>query len=324
MKALVLDAFGKYPELKEADQPLAKADQVVLRVKATGLNRRDFYITQGMYPGVSFPVILGSDVCAEHEGKDVIVNPNINWGEREEVQAEDYHILGMPSNGGMAEYVAVGRDRIHPKPEHLSVEQAAALPLGGLTAYRAVFTKGNLKKGEKILINGIGGGVATLAFQYALAIGAEVYVTSSSSEKLAAAMELGAKGSANYTEENWHKQLAKDSGGFDLIIDSAGGKGFANLAKLCRPAARIVFYGGTRGKIEGLSPQILFWRQVSIHGSTMGSDKDFEAMLDFVKRHKIVPIVDAVYEMEDADQAFESMKQSTQMGKIVLRISSDA
>ena len=149
-------------------------------------------------------------------------------------------------------------------------------------------------------------------------------MTSSSSEKLAAAMKLGAKGSANYTEENWHKQLAKDSGGFDLLIDSAGGKGFANLAKLCRPAARIVFYGGTRGKIEGLSPQILFWRQVSIHGSTMGSDKDFEAMLDFVNRHKIVPIVDAVYEMEDADQAFESMKQSTQMGKIVLRISSDA
>ena len=320
IKALVLKAFNSYPTIDTLELPTLEADMAEIKVKAVGLNRRDFYITQGLYPGVEFPVVMGSDVCGIYEDQEVIVNPNINWGDNEAVQGDNYHILGMPTWGGMAEYVQVAKDRIHPKPTHLSFEEAAALPLAGLTAFRAVKSKGNCKAGEKVLINGIGGGVATFAFQFALAIGAEVYVTSGSDEKLQKALELGAKGVANYKTENWHKALAKESGGFDLIIDSAGGKGFANLAKLCRPAARIVFYGGTRGKIEGLSPQILFWRQVTIMGSTMGSDKDFEDMLAFVNAHKIKPIVDSVIDWNASDQAFEILKNSSQMGKVVLKV----
>ena len=320
IKALVLKAFNSYPTMDTLELPALETDMGEIKVKAVGLNRRDFYITQGLYPGVEFPVVMGSDVCGIYEDQEVIVNPNINWGDNEAVQGDNYHILGMPTWGGMAEYVQVGKDRIHPKPAHLSLEEASALPLAGLTAFRAVKSKGNCKAGEKVLINGIGGGVATFAFQFALAIGAEVYVTSGSDEKLQKALELGAKGVANYKTENWHKALAKESGGFDLIIDSAGGKGFANLAKLCRPAARIVFYGGTRGKIEGLSPQILFWRQVTIMGSTMGSDKDFEDMLAFVNAHKIKPIVDSVIDWNASDQAFEILKNSSQMGKVVLKV----
>ena len=320
IKALVLKAFNSYPTMDTLELPDLEADMAEIKVKAVGLNRRDFYITKGLYPGVEFPVVMGSDVCGIYENKEVIVNPNINWGDNEAVQGDNYHILGMPTWGGMAEYVQVSKDRIHPKPPHLSLEEASALPLAGLTAFRAVKSKGNCKAGEKVLINGIGGGVATFAFQFALAIGAEVYVTSGSDEKLQKAIELGAKGVANYKTENWHKALAKESGGFDLIIDSAGGKGFANLAKLCRPAARIVFYGGTRGKIEGLSPQILFWRQVTIMGSTMGSDKDFEDMLAFVNTHKIIPIVDSVIDWNASDQAFEILKTSSQMGKVVLKV----
>ena len=320
IKALVLKAFNSYPTMDTLELPALEADMAEIKVKAVGLNRRDFYITQGLYPGVEFPVVMGSDVCGMYEDQEVIVNPNINWGDNEAVQGDNYHILGMPTWGGMAEYVQVAKDRIHLKPTHLSFEEAAALPLAGLTAFRAVKSKGNCKAGEKVLINGIGGGVATFAFQFALAIGAEVYVTSGSDEKLNKALEMGAKGVANYKTENWHKALAKESGGFDLIIDSAGGKGFANLAKLCRPAARIVFYGGTRGKIEGLSPQILFWRQVTIMGSTMGSDKDFEDMLAFVNAHKIKPIVDSVIDWNASDQAFEILKTSSQMGKVVLKV----
>ena len=320
IKALVLKAFNSYPTMDTLELPALEADMAEIKVKAVGLNRRDFYITQGLYPGVEFPVVMGSDVCGMYEDQEVIVNPNINWGDNEAVQGDNYHILGMPTWGGMAEYVQVAKDRIHLKPTHLSFEEAAALPLAGLTAFRAVKSKGNCKAGEKVLINGIGGGVATFAFQFALAIGAEVYVTSGSDEKLNKALEMGAKGVANYKTENWHKALAKESGGFDLIIDSAGGKGFANLAKLCRPAARIVFYGGTRGKIEGLSPQILFWRQVTIMGSTMGSDKDFEDMLAFVNTHKIKPIVDSVIDWNASDQAFEILKTSSQMGKVVLKV----
>lgn len=320
IKALVLKAFNSYPTIDTIELPALEADMSEVKVKAVGLNRRDFYITQGLYPGVEFPVVMGSDVCGIYEDQEVIVNPNINWGGNEAVQGEDYHILGMPTWGGMAEYVQVAKDRIHPKPAHLSLEEASALPLAGLTAFRAVKSKGNCKSGEKVLINGIGGGVATFAFQFALAIGAEVYVTSGSDEKLQKALEMGAKGVANYKTESWHKALAKASGGFDLIIDSAGGKGFANLAKLCRPAARIVFYGGTRGKIEGLSPQILFWRQVTVMGSTMGSDKDFEDMLAFVNTHKIKPVVDSVIDWNASNKAFEILKTSSQMGKVVLMV----
>ena len=320
IKALVLKAFNTYPAIGELELPALNEGMAEIEVKAVALNRRDFYITQGLYPGVEFPVVLGSDVSGIYNDKEVIVNPNINWGANEAVQSDAYHILGMPSWGGMAQYVQVAKDRIHPKPAHLSLEEASALPLAGLTAFRAIKTKGNCKAGEKVLINGIGGGVATFAFQFALAMGAEVYVTSGSDEKLNKALQMGAKGTANYKTENWHKQLAKDSGGFDLIIDSAGGKGFANLAKLCRPAARIVFYGGTRGKIEGLSPQILFWRQVTVMGTTMGSDKDFEDMLAFVNLHKIKPVIDSVFDWKESDHAFGILKASSQMGKVVLRV----
>jgi zinc-binding alcohol dehydrogenase/oxidoreductase len=320
IKALVLKALNTYPAIGELELPALKDGMAEIEVKAVALNRRDYYITQGLYPGVEFPVVLGSDVSGIFKNKEVIVNPNIDWGANEAVQSDAYHILGMPSWGGMAQYVQVAEDRIHPKPAHLSLEEASALPLAGLTAFRAIKTKGNCKAGEKVLINGIGGGVATFAFQFALAMGAEVYVTSGSDEKLKKALEMGAKGTANYKTENWHKQLAKDSGGFDLIIDSAGGKGFANLAKLCRPAARIVFYGGTRGKIEGLSPQILFWRQVTVMGTTMGSDQDFEDMLAFVNSHKIKPVIDSVFDWKESDHAFEILKASSQMGKVVLRV----
>ena len=320
MKALVLNALGKHPQPSEIQLPSLKDGEVKVEVLAAGLNRRDYYITKGLYPGVSFPVVLGSDVCGLLNGEEVLINPNINWGTDEQVQGPGYHILGMPSWGGLAEYVQVQKDRIHPKPIHLSSTEAAALPLAGLTAYRALFIRGRLQAGERILINGIGGGVASMACLFALAAGAEVWVTSSSSDKLTESKNWGVKGIANYNEEHWAKFLLKETGGFDLIIDSAGGKGFADLAKLTKPAARIVFYGGTKGKIDGLSPQILFWRQVTLMGSTMGSDNDFEAMLAFVTKHKIRPVVDQVYQAKAITEAFDKLEKSSQLGKLVVAI----
>ncbi|MFN9906412.1 MAG: zinc-binding alcohol dehydrogenase family protein, partial [bacterium] len=160
--------------------------------------------------------------------------------------------------------------RLAPKPAHLSFAQAAALPLAGLTAYRALFTKADLKKGEKLLISGIGGGVALIAFQMALAVGAEVWVTSGADDKIELAQQLGAKGGINYKTENWHKSLENNAGGgFDVIVDSAGGDGFQYFLDLANPAARIVFYGGTRGSFK-VNPQKMFWKQLTIFGSTMG------------------------------------------------------
>ncbi|MEM1324124.1 MAG: zinc-binding dehydrogenase, partial [Bacteroidota bacterium] len=288
--------------------------------QAAALNHRDVWIQKGMYPGISYPAVLGSDGVGQHEGQSYIINPNNNWGGDERVQHKHYHILGLPSQGTFAEAVLVDADRLHPKPPHLSDEEAAALPLAGLTAYRALFSRGQLQAGERVLISGVGGGVALFACQFAIAAGADVWVTSGSEEKITRAVALGAKGGANYKTEDWPAQLKEQARGFDVIIDSAGGAGFGELVKLCRPAGRIAFYGGTRGKFPPLSPQLLFWKQVSILGTTMGSDQDFKQMVDFVTQHKITPVVDSVFELSEGQKAFERMDQGLQFGKIVLKV----
>lgn len=315
--------------LLEKDQPITYTDmpvpelssgQVVVNIKAAALNHRDVWITKGMYPGIVYPGILGSDGAGTYQGREVIICPNINWGEQRAHQHPDYHILGMPTRGTMAEQVAVGADKLYDKPAHLSWEEAAALPLGGLTAYRALFTRGQLKARQNVLISGVGGGVALFAFQFALAAGASVYVTSGSEDKLAKAQEMGAAGGINYRAEDWHKQLGKLSGGFDLIVDSAGGTGFATFPRMCNYGARIVTYGGTQGAIPKLSPQGIFWKQISILGTSMGSDEEFGEMVKFVNQHQIKPVVDSTFPMEQAPTAFDRMDKGLQFGKIVLSL----
>ncbi len=319
MKALTLKGKDQPLAYEDVATPTAQAGQALVKIKAAALNHRDVWIQKGMYPGISYPAILGSDALGSYDGRDVIINPNNNWGDDERVQDNSYTIMGLPSQGSFAEYVLVNEDRLAPKPPHLSDYEAAALPLAGLTAYRALFTRGELQTGERVLISGVGGGVALFACQFAIAAGAEVWVTSGSEDKIARAIALGAKGGVNYKSEDWPKQLKEQARGFDVIIDSAGGEGFGHLVKLCRPAGRIAFYGGTMGKFPPLSPQLLFWKQISIHGTTMGSDKEFGQMLDFVNQHQIVPIVDSVFDMSEGNAAFERMDKGLQFGKIVLR-----
>lgn len=319
MKALVLNEVGQALEYKDVPNPVEKDDWVVVKMTAGALNHRDVWITKGMYPGIRPNVILGSDGVGIYDDREVIINPNHNWGNNPRVQGKDYHILGLPTNGTFAEKVLVHKSKIRPKPRHLSSEEAAALPLGGMTAYRALFTKCQLKKGERVLISGVGGGVALFAFQFAVAAGAEVWVTSGSEWKIDKAMKMGAAGGINYKSADW-KAFGKQTGGFDVIIDSAGGDGFSNLVKLANPGGRICFYGGTRGKISNLNPQIIFWKQLSIFGSTMGTDEEFMDMVDFVDEHGIVPVIDSVYQLKDGNDAFMRMDKGLQFGKIVLKV----
>lgn len=319
MKALILTQEKSLPEYKTVDDPIAKKGEVVLPLQAAALNHRDLWITKGQYPGIRLNTILGSDGVGEWNGEKYLINPNINWGDSETVQHFAYHILGMPTNGTFAEQIAIPKDRLHKIPKHLSTEQAAALPLGGLTAYRALFTKCEVKTSDRVLISGIGGGVALFACQFAIAAGAEVYVTSSSEEKIQKAIDLGAKGGYLYTQKDWTKQLLDEVGGVDAVVDSAAGDGFADLIKICNPAGRICFYGGTRGKINGIHPQLMFWKQLTVMGSTMGSDREFAAMIDFVAKHQIEPVVDRVFDLKDGRAALEYMKSGEQFGKIVLR-----
>jgi NADPH:quinone reductase-like Zn-dependent oxidoreductase len=205
-------------------------------------------------------------------------------------------------------------------PEHLNFTEAAALPVAGVTAYRALYVRGAVEPGNRILITGTGGGVALLAVQFAIASGHEVYVTSGSDEKIQAAMKLGAVGGVNYKSDDWAKSLRKQAGGFDVIVDSAGGAAFGQLPKLCNPGGRIVIYGGSLGHIEKLSPQVIFWRQISVLGTSMGSPNDFSNMINFVDEHKIKPVIDSMYDFEQANEALARLAAGDQFGKVTLSI----
>lgn len=336
MKALVLNSVKTPLNLEDRDDLVAAPGQVVVSLKAAALNRRDFWITQGMYPGVTTPVVLGSDgagvvtsvgggVSEDWKGKEVILNPGMAWdapdGTRSaRAQNAGFRILGMPDDGTFAEQVAIDVEYVHEKPAHLDWHQAAALPLAGLTAYRAVFVQGQLQSGQSVLVSGIGGGVATFALQFAVQAGADVVVTSSSAAKLARAKELGAVAGFDYQQPDWHKVLAKEHGPRQLIIDSAGGEGYASLVELADFGGRIVNYGSTAGPPPALSMFSVFWKQLTIQGTTMGSPDDFAAMLKFVGAKKIVPAMDEVFPLEQANDALDRMKNSEQFGKIVLAI----
>ena len=259
MKALVLERPDSFPTLTDWPTPEPKEGQIIVDIKAAALNRRDYWITKGQYPGIELPVILGSDGAGTVENREVIINPSLNWGDNAKVQQKDYKILGLPDPGTFAEKVCVPEVNVFTKPSYLTMEQAAALPLAGLTAYRAVFTKGQLINGQRVLISGVGGGVAMFACQMSICAGCEVWVTSGREDKIEKAIQKGAKGGVNYKEDDWYKKLSNQvPEGFDLIIDSAGGPGFKRLIDLAAPAGKIVIYGGTRGKFPEISPQKYF------------------------------------------------------------------
>ena len=322
MKALVLEELGKPMAYREFEDPERNSDLEVVHLKSAALNHRDLYIQQGKYPKIALPMILGSDGSGVCEGKNVIINPGLYWGSSESVQSSSFQVLGMPTNGTFAELVAVPASNIYGMPAHLNWHEAAALPLAGITAYRALFTKGNAKKGDRVLISGAGGGVAQMAMQFAVALGCEVYVTSGSDHKIERAVQMGALGGVNYQNDHWQEKLTEKAGKFDVIIDSAGGEGFRHFIPLAAPAGRIVFYGATRGKIKEINPYIMFWRQVEIKGTTMGSPLEFQKMLDFVTAYEIRPQVDEIVPLEDGNLAFERMAKGKQYGKIVLEVSS--
>ncbi|MCG8653399.1 MAG: zinc-binding dehydrogenase [Pirellulales bacterium] len=329
MKALTLTALKEPLQLQERPDLQPGPDEVVVQLRAAAVNRRDYWITQGLYPGIKLPVVLGSDgsgvvikTGAElgnfWQGREVILNPGLHWGEESAFQSDRFSILGLPQDGTFATQVVVAASQLRDKPDHLDWFQAAALPLAGVTAWRALFTQGNLQAGESVLITGIGGGVATLALQFAVAAGANVWVTSSSPEKIAQATELGARGGFNYAQPDWVRQMENAAGAPHLIIDGAGGPGYQSLLQLAAPGGRIVNYGATAGRPENVDLFKVFWKQLRLQGSTMGSPQDFASMLEFVNEKRLAPIVDEVTPLAEGDAVVQRMKSSPQFGKCVL------
>ena len=331
MQALTFTAVNEIT-FTTAPEPQPAAGEAVVAIRAAALNHRDVWIKTGQYAGLKWPCQPGSDgagvvmavgdgVDAAWIGREVVINPSFDWGSDEQTQGPNFTILGLPRAGTLAEKISVPVAQLSEKPAHLSWEEAAALPLAGLTAYRALFARARLRAGERVLVTGIGSGVAWFALQFAVVCGADVWVTSSSAEKIAKAIALGAKGGFHYTRAGWAVEATKIAGMFDVIVDSAGGAGFGDLIDLAAPGGRIVFFGGTRGNGPALPLRKIFWRQLSLLGTTMGSPADWSAMLEFVALHRVRPVVSEVFPLARAAEAFALMERGGQCGKIVVRIS---
>ncbi|HZZ21043.1 MAG TPA: zinc-binding dehydrogenase [Opitutaceae bacterium] len=329
MRAIQIPEIGKAALVTVAD-PVASAGEAVVELKAAALNHRDLWIKQGKYAGLRYPCIPGSDgagiVTSVGEGvdrgwigKEVIINPGSDWGPNPLAQGPDFKILGLPHDGTLADRVVVSASKLSAKPAHLSWEEAAALPLAGLTAWRALVTRAQMGKGDRVLVTGIGGGVALLALKIAVASGNEVWVTSSSDKKIRDAVALGAKGGFRYDLDGWVESAAKSPGTFQVIIDSAGGPGFARLLDAAAPGGRITFFGATRGNAPELVLRKVFWKQLTIVGSTMGNDSDWASMMSFVAAHGVKPVVSDVFPFERGPEGFDLMEKGGQFGKIVIK-----
>jgi zinc-binding alcohol dehydrogenase/oxidoreductase len=331
MNAVVLRELGG-PETLAVDEmpdPQPGPGEAVVRIRAAALNHRDAWIRQGQYAGIRLPIILGSDGAGEvvavgegvngaRVGQAVVINPSLDWGPSERSQGPKYRILGLPDHGTCAELVKVPAENLSPKPASLSWEQAAAIPLAGLTAYRAVVTRACVERGDTVLVTGIGGGAATFALLIARHLGARVLVTSGSDAKLERARALGAEGGVNYRTDGWGKTLqAMCEGGPDVIIDSAGRDAFPTLIDILKPGGRLVTFGSTTGSASTVEIRRIFWKQISVLGTTMGSPREFGAMLALFDGGP-APIVDRVFPMAAACDAHRRMDQGDQFGKIVL------
>lgn len=334
MKGVVLESIGGPEALRYADNlpdPVPGPDEVVVRLRAAALNRRDLYARLGQYPGVRLPAIPGSDGSGEVAavggevnpdwlGREVVINPALNWGPHTGFYGPDFSILGVPQNGTFAQFVAVKAAQVFPKPPHLDWEEAAAYPLAGLTAYRALATRGQVRSGEKVLVPGIGGGVATVLLQFARSMGARVYVASSRQEKVDRAVALGAEGGVVYEGEHWVDHLQAMMGLADCTVDTLGGELFSQWIRLSAPGGRIVVIGATRGPVPNLVMPRLFFKQLDIRGTTMGSPDDFAAMIQWIGQHRLHPVIDRVLPLKAVVEAQGLMESGEQFGKIVLQI----
>ncbi|SFD46418.1 zinc-binding alcohol dehydrogenase/oxidoreductase [Lentibacillus persicus] len=326
MKAFV-HAYGEL-KVKDMNEPFADHGQVKVSLKTAGLNRRDVAVP-GRRGDEAEPLILGSDGAGVVEaigegvsefsvGDEVIVNPSLGWYENAEAPPKQFDILGMPDNGTFTETIVLPAEQLEKKPEHLSWEEAGVLALSGLTGYRALFTKGNLQAEDTLFIPGAGSGVATYLIQFAKKAGARVIVSSRSEEKCNQALELGADRAID-TNSDWSEELKDET--IDIVIDSVGQATFNRSLDVLEKGGRFVTFGATTDDTVELNLRKFFYGQYKLIGSTMGSQEELHAMLEYIEQHEIHPIVDRSFLLDDAQSALDYLKASKQFGKVVLKVS---
>jgi NADPH:quinone reductase-like Zn-dependent oxidoreductase len=342
MKAAVIHEHGDLDVLRVEDieEQRPGPGEVVLRVLCAGLNHLDVWVRKGR-PGARLQAshVLGCDavgtvaqvgegVESPKVGEQVVINPALSCGRcefcrrGEQSMCVSFGIMGLSRSGTFAEQVVVPAGNCHPRPAHMSDEEAGAFALAHVTAWRMLMTRCALKPGETVLIHGIGGGAALAALQFAKLVGAEVFVTSSSNDKLSRAGELGADHTLNYEQGNVAEWIAHETSGrgVDVAVDTVGAATWPQDFACVRKGGRVVLCGVTTGSKAESDLRALYWNQLSIQGSTMGSVEDFRQMLRAVTVNKLKPVIDTVFRLAQVRDAMERMETGSQFGKIVLRI----
>jgi NADPH:quinone reductase-like Zn-dependent oxidoreductase len=334
-------------KLNEVPKPTPGPGEVLVRIDAAALNHRDLFIRQHLYPGISFEhpmladgygtVVEAGPDCrrgAELLNQAVLLTPARGWASAPEAPEDIrvYSVIGATAlydAGTAQEYIAVPEDEVEPAPDHLSPAEGAALPLVGLTGWRALVTKsGNAQPGRNILVTGIGGGVALQVLQFGVAMGCNVYVTSGDEDKIARARQMGARGGVSYRLPDWEKQLQKQLPAhrpyLDAVIDGAGGDIVPRTVRLLKPGGVISCYGMTVSpKMDWTMSAVM--KNIDLRGSTMGSRREFKEMVEFVRLKHIRPVVSRAVKgldnIAEIDGLFDEMKEGKQFGKLVIKIS---
>jgi NADPH:quinone reductase-like Zn-dependent oxidoreductase len=343
MKAVFMESHGTNDVLQvgERPDPVARAGEVIVRIEAAALNRLDLFVRDGI-PGVpiAFPHIPGADGCGVAEalgagvadlkaGDRVVIQPGLSCGRCEFCRAGEkslcvsFRILGEHISGTFAERVAVPRENVFPAPAGLSAEKAAAFPLAALTAWRMLVTRAALRPGESVLVHGVGGGVSAFAVQIAKLCGASLVIaTSSSDDKRRRAEALGADVTLDYRGIDVGKKVRELTGkrGVNVIVDSVGAATWRSSLTAAAKGGRIVTCGATSGPNPEEELRIIFWKQLTILGSTMGTDAEFSALLNAMSAGRIEPVVDEVFPLADVRKAYERMESGAGFGKIVLTV----
>jgi NADPH:quinone reductase-like Zn-dependent oxidoreductase len=300
---------------EDAPDPVAGAGQVLIELRAASLNHLDLWVRKGL-PSVPKPRILGADGAGirADTGERVVINPGLEHG-------RVITVVGEHMDGTHAELIALPEASVHPIPDSLSFEEAAAFPLVFETAWRMLVTKADLQPDEWVLIWGIGGGVATASLAIVKVLGAHAIVTSSSDDKLARARELGADATVNHATEDVAARVKElTDGGVHVVVETVGADTWQKSLAACRPAGRVCVCGATSGANPPANLHRIWWKQLTVYGSTMGTSVDFAAVFDLVKSGRIKPVVDAVFPLSEARAAHERLEAGEQLGKIVLRI----
>ena len=340
MKALAFHEHGGLDRLRYQDVPdpaIGPAD-VLVRVRACALNHLDLFVREGL-PGFRLPLPFwtGCDIAGEVAqvgaavrdltvGDRVAVNPNLHCGRCEFCEKGEqslcvtYGILGEHVHGGLAEYVKVAGDKVLKLPAHVKYEDAAAFILVNMTAWRMLVTQARLRAGEDLLVIGVGGGVSSTAVQIGKLCGARVWVTSSSDDKLARARELGADECINHAREDWARVVWEKTGkrGVDVVLENVGAATWKGSLRALAKGGRLVTCGATSGPIGETDIRVVFWKQVSIIGSTMSSNAEFHDVMRELFQGRLRAIVDTVMPLAEGVDAQRRLAEGKQFGKIVL------